>query len=654
MADLKLKRVVLRNWMKFKSVDLEFPECGMVMVTGINAASGGALQSVGSGKTGLGEAVSRALYGVQGRYVHLKQFSADKRGNTYVRVEAVYLDKPLVVEIGYQCKELNPKSEALRFTYDGKAIERGTIAQTRDELTKLLMVSPLLASWTVFLDGDKIKFDRLTQGDSVDLVMSALRQPPWTQYHEKTKAAMNKFRQVMAKDEATHEQAVQRVQDVETEIQEAKEHLAEAQDDYDEAVAAHKKEQASYQTSLQSLNESVAGHRKEQKELESKMQKLEKDKATAHHQLEIKQHEIDERIRVLKLRTKPLRDAMNLASTSQTENRVAYTNYRDAKRVCPTCNRPMGDKLDAARLRSLQESYENAAAAFKVAETALHDHEAKIEAVEDEGATVLDQINQLGVKYGITELSRRHESLTRTLNQALSEAHMIEVKLASTSKGPSDAALKVAQNSYTEKQKALKKAKEALAAASESFATAQATLKVMDYWNVAFSPYGIPNMVLREAIAPLNAEARRVSTTMTGGTIEVVYSTTRELASGMEKAQLNIEVNNRLGSKDLAGSSKGEGGLTNFIISETLSNVGQVSRRVGYRWYDEIVPHQDPKVCHAIYEYLSQIAHNLGILIFMVDHNPVVANYADYFLVVEKKGTPDRPENVIASAYWRR
>jgi hypothetical protein len=103
----------------------------------------------------------------------------------------------------------------------------------------------------------------------------------------------------------------------------------------------------------------------------------------------------------------------------------------------------------------------------------------------------------------------------------------------------------------------------------------------MDYWNVAFSPYGIPNMVLREALAPLNAEARRISTTMTGGTIEVVYSTTRELASGMEKAQLNIEVNNLLGSQDLAGSSKGECGLTNFIISETLCNVGQVVRRSG-------------------------------------------------------------------------
>jgi len=181
-------------------------------------------------------------------------------------------------------------------------------------------------------------------------------------------------------------------------------------------------------------------------------------------------------------------------------------------------------------------------------------------------------------------------------------------------------------------------------------------LKVLEYWNLAFSPYGIPNMVLRDAIAPLNKEARRVSAEMTGGTIEVRYSTVRELASGMEKAQLNIEVDNKLGDKDLSGSSKGEAGLTNFIIAETLSEVGQVSRRVGFRWYDEIVPHQDPKVCHSIYSYMKEIAERLGILVFLVDHNPVAANYADHVLIVEKKsesGGPGQGNVVSSTVRWR-
>ena len=81
---------------------------------------------------------------------------------------------------------------------------------------------------------------------------------------------------------------------------------------------------------------------------------------------------------------------------------------------------------------------------------------------------------------------------------------------------------------------------------------------------------------------------------------------------------MNIEVDNRLGDKELAGSSKGEAGLTNFIIAETLSEVGQISRRVGFRWYDEILPHQDPKVCQSIYSYMKDLAERLGVLVFLV------------------------------------
>jgi DNA repair exonuclease SbcCD ATPase subunit len=186
-------------------------------------------------------------------------------------------------------------------------------------------------------------------------------------------------------------------------------------------------------------------------------------------------------------------------------------------------------------------------------------------------------------------------------------------------------------------QKYLDSCREKLATVAEVLAEDDITIKILDYWYQAYSPYGIPNMVLREAIGPLNREARRVSAAMTGGTIDVRFSTTRELASGKEKAQLNIEVDNKLGDKELAGSSKGEAGLTNFIIAETLSEVGQISRRVGFRWYDEILPHQDPKVCQSIYSYMKDIAERLGVLVFLVDHNPVAANYADHVLLVEKE-----------------
>jgi DNA repair exonuclease SbcCD ATPase subunit len=134
----------------------------------------------------------------------------------------------------------------------------------------------------------------------------------------------------------------------------------------------------------------------------------------------------------------------------------------------------------------------------------------------------------------------------------------------------------------------------------------------------------------------MNEVSRAISNRMTGGTIHVSYSTTKLLATGESKAKLVVNVDNSIGDSDVQGSSKGEGGLTNFIIAETLSEVGNVSNRIGFRWYDEIVPHQDPVVAKSIYAYMKEVANRLGVLIFLVDHSPAAENYADKVLLVEK------------------
>ena len=69
-----------------------------------------------------------------------------------------------------------------------------------------------------------------------------------------------------------------------------------------------------------------------------------------------------------------------------------------------------------------------------------------------------------------------------------------------------------------------------------------------------------------------------------------------------------------------------------------------------HRWYDEIVPHQDPKVCHSIYSYMKETANQQGILVFLVDHHPVAANYADHILIVEKT---DKDSLITTDVRWR-
>ena len=650
MADLKLKRVVLRNWGKFHNAELQFPESGLVMVTGANLASGGAMQSVGSGKTLFGESFSRALLGIKGRFEHMKQFSRDKKGDTYVRVEADLLGKPLIVENGFQCEEINPRAEGLRFSYDGgKEIERGTIAETRAELTKLIGVPSLLASWTVFVNGKKMDFTQLNQEDCVDLVMSALRQPPWNDYHERVKVYVRNFNKTLIRDETAHEQALSHLEESKADVGAAQTEVTEAQQEYNDAKAKQDEEVKSLNKQLDALSAAMQPLQKRQKELAASMKQLEESKATEHHRLEIQQRDLQEAIRELKVKAKPLLEVQTAAQRMANAAETNFTNYRDVKRVCPTCKKPL-DALDPEHLTDLEAKYDAAAAEQEQAEQAYSKVYRQVEAKAASLQQVGESINQLGVKFGITTLSEEHEENDGKLDGLSGDYSKKELRLVALEKGPADGVLNTAKAKLVERQRVVEKAEQTLKEAAEALATSKLTERLMNYWSAAFSPYGIPNMVLRDAIAPLNHEARRISASMTGGTIEVVYSTAREMASGATKARLNIEVNNLLGDKDLAGCSNGEAGLTNLVISETLGCVGQIPRRIGFKWLDEVIVHQDAVVCKGLYSYMHEIAQRQNILIFLVDHNSAAANYADYFLTVKKEGNV---KDCYSTVEWR-
>ena len=650
MADLKLKSIHIRNWMKFRKVQLNFPEKGLVVVIGHNLASGGALQSVGSGKTGLGEAISHALLGVSSHFDHVGDYSCDNNGDTYVCLEADFLGKPLKVEMGYKCKELKSTGEALQYSYDGKTpISLGRLEQTRASLTKLLGVPQLLARWSVFVDGDNLKFNKLSQADSVELVMSALRQPPWSEYHEQSKKVLGKFKQALTKDQTRHEEALRRVKESEQDVEDAQETVSTEEQNYNSRKARNDKVIQEQQARINTANEKSIKVQERRAAIAVLVEKSVAAKAERYHKLEIEANAINERIQSLQVKTRPMIRERDLLLSNYANADTAAKNYEKSgkSKDCPTCRRPMaGVTLDPEHVLHLQK-------AANIAQVTLDKKEAEYTTLGEEiksQQVLLETNRQKTAELGadeVAQLSGEDEQLENALTELQNGIHQMELALNIARTAVSDADLKAAQTTLKERQRMLNQSKQDVVDASAELASSGALLGTLEYWNLAFSPYGIPNMVLRDAIAPLNKEAKRISSLMTGGTLNVAYSTRRELASGMDKAQLVVEIDNKLGSQDLRGNSKGEAGLTNFIIAETLSEVGQVSRRIGFRWYDEVLPNQDPTICKSIYQYLRQISNRLGIVIFLVTHDPNAANYADHVLVVEKKGTPP---NVIGNA----
>ncbi len=646
MADLKLQSIRFRNWMEYKDVALNFPERGLVVVSGYNEASKGAMRSVGAGKTGFGEVVSHTLLGVSSHFREVGPYSRNKQGNTYVCLEALFLGKALKIEMGYKCKELNPRAEGLRYTYDGKEIALGRVEQTREALNKLFGVPPLLARWTVFLDGDRLKFNDLSQAESVELVMSSLRQPPWMVYFDRSKKVFGRFKHVLVEDTTKLDSAKSAISKAEENVKQARQRTEALLQDYTQRKAALEARLKQCETQLQTRRDQLDAYQTEREQIAQQIRKLTELKANEAHKLEIEFNEINDRIMDLQSEIQENSTQRTHAVVAQTRASTDLNNYSQAKRICPTCKQAIVKPIDPQHVEELAVKKQTADQELAKIEAQATKLQENLKAQQAQLKANSQKRQDLGVEHAVRQLSLRDEKLENLSTDLLNQIHRLENSLKET---VSDTLLKESEARLAERQNILEESKNELDVAGKQLEDTKALYRMLDYWTVAFSPYGIPNMILREAIAPLNHESRRLSKILTGGTIEVSYATQRELSSGEEKAQLVINVDNQLGSSDFAGNSKGEAGLTNLIISETLSEIGQVYRRIGYRWYDEVLPNHDPIVCKTSYEYLRQLANKLGILVFLVTHDPSAVDYADHTLIVKKKSEGGE---TVSTAYF--
>jgi DNA repair exonuclease SbcCD ATPase subunit len=642
MPDLSLKKILIRNWMTCREAALEFPSHGLVWVSGV----------VGAGKTALGEAICRTLIGVGGRFSRLGEFSSHEKGNLYVRLEAELKGRPLVVESGHRCSELSKTGEGLRFTYDGRRVERGHIEETRQELTQAVRVSPKLARWAVFIDGAKLEFSDLPEKDAVELLMESLAQPPWTQWHENAKKTMASFETGLAQAETEHATATRQRATAASGLESAKKDLDKAKMDYAGAVEKQAPELIRKKARLEEFKAAAATARQRLTEIKDVIRQLEEANATEYHQLEIERQAFVDKLAQEK---GGMKMAVDVHSQIAAEVRQANKSLSDMLAVpasCPKCNRPWDQahseqEIASARAAIAEANSRLAAAAQMKANVEkissdLHD---KIEAI--------DQISgglRKKVRTKIDAVSRDAERLEEERDNADSDAADVLEAIRGLEQGPSTSGMERAEAIVNERAAALEKAEKATLTASAAIVEAQEAVKVVRYWVKAFSPVGVPNMVLKDSISPLNDTSRRISATLTGGTLNVSYDTSREMATGQERAKLVVNVEHRHGTMtrtgNIKGSSKGQSGLTNLIVAETLSAVGNVSSRIGFRWYDEVLNSQEPLIRRATLAYMKELAHRLKILIFIVDHHPEPASYADRILLV------DLDEHEATSMKW--
>lgn len=634
---IRLKRLVLRNWTTIRDADITFPEKGLVLVVGKTADGGGKKESVGAGKTAIGEAISKALLGVSGRFESTGHFCHDEvNENMYVKLEVDHDQVPLAVELGYKCRELSRTSEGLRFKYGSTEVSRNRVTATRDELVKLIGITPELAEWTVFIDGQKLDFSSLSQKSSVDLLMSALQQPPWSQYYEKAKRALANFKRDHDKAQAAHEEAQSSVSTLSSSAQTAERELNESRQAFERQQAKFQADLAMALQEKRTLGESLTANEQRTRQIKAEVKQIEDQMASAYKAVDERRRFLDRKLSRAK-KFKQLRAAKIRALTEErTKVTATVTRMRSAPTSCPRCGRPWDAQhsQDEIHTQELEEQKLTAKIEFiRGLMTAAEDNE---RSYSRDLQQVNNEVRDQGAELRLRSLSEECEQLEQQDRETNKKLVKQEALIQQLQQGPSRADVDRKKAVLDERLRSLDGARSRVSENAAIIAETAEAVRVMSYLNEAFSPVGIPNIVLANSIDPLNHVSRRISNILTDGTLQISYKTKRTLVSGEERPDLDIEVNNRTGSKRLKGSSKGETGQVNLLVAETIAEVGNVASRIGYRWYDEVADHQDPVVRQCIFRYLKELANDLGILVFLVDHHPEAANFADHFLLVSK------------------
>jgi DNA repair exonuclease SbcCD ATPase subunit len=504
------------------------------------------------------------------------------------------------------------------------------------EISRALGVQEYLSRWTIYIDGDQLRFSSLSQKDSVDLLMGSLNQPPWTQYHENVKKTKGKFEVQLEGLDSRHREYADSMKDTELDLREAEDALRASK-------KRHREYEALREERVAALDESTRKYRLKLSRLEARQKEIKKliEAETARGAEEYKNLELD-RKHALSMcaragRFKERLTEKRAVAREKLERAKEKADELEAQpKACPTCGKAWDRHCSRQELADAQEVVEirreRVHKLKALYEKACHDEEK----YRGQQETADDKIDKSRSEGKVTELSGEHEVNQREVVNVSQSIDENDAEAKEAGKNPHDAELREAEAIVRERTKNLDKSRDRLAKVAQEIVEVKESLKVVQYWADAFGPYGIPNMILKETISPLNSISKRLSTVLTAGVLNVHYSTSRELASGREKSELVIKTENKEGATKVEGSSKGEGGISNLIIAETIAEIGMVARRVGFRWYDEVVNSQDPVVRRNIFSYLKDVARTYGILVFVVDHHPETGNYADHILLAEK------------------
>lgn len=652
---MKFIKIKAKNFLSFKELELDLDNRGLILLTGKNLDDkSGTFDKNGIGKSSLVASIFYALFGEtpDGR-------SADAIINKDAKKSAS-VELTLEVSGNTYVITRGRKKNVLSITLNGEPMEFSTMKETQANIEQIIGIPEEVFRTTLFFDGHyTTPFSEMTDKQKKEFLSAIVDLSVYSKAHDKTKEEIKETKAEIASVESnitiaseSSKRELENVARLRTTKEQYEHNLATAQttlDNYDDQ-------------NYQMLSKNLLEATKELEEVSSykttnTAQNALREALTASQRVSSELAELQSKKRELVAHVENLKSIMkskmDMVKQYEQLNQSAYTKDNLVASYNYGVNGSPVEAIDtiipsgATNLETvakLKEELANLIAEYKGIDTSIYDNpimeamakqedtRQTVQQLQEEANKEIEDNNTLNSRYQlannkvnqIKEKIRNEEQAKNNLEaqvaSAKSSLELVNQQLASYGDITTDNAESVIEDLQVKKQ---------------TLATKLVNLeKVLG----AFSDKGIKSHVLDLVTPTLNEGVNKYLGTLTGGAINVEFSTQSKKADGTLSDKFDISVTYNGDVMSYNALSSGEKRRVDVAISLALQDmvIQRYGADVNLLAYDELFESLDATGAENVVELLKSRIEKVGTII-VVSHNEDLKPLFDNSLEVIKK-----------------
>ena len=625
---IKFTNIEASNFLSYKELDFDLTNQGLTLIEGISDVDG--FNANGCGKTVL---LNTAVYALFGRLGQQTGIGSDDVVNRQVgkntRVVLEFDKEGTDYRIERYRKHSKNKNNVLLFE-NGNEITEGSIKETNQKILNILGIDYKTFANAIMVGGsDEPLFMDSTDKGKKEILEDITNI---SIYNKSQEVAKNKLSILEDRLKLNKEEEI-RLKDKKQELQDLKIQEEEKIKEIKDNISKEEKLLEEYKKDLQSED-----YDKLIKNLELQIKELENKPITNNDE---QTEELDKSLQEINSKILTMEQSVREKERAITDTINRYRNQinqLDTTDICPTC----GSKLDAThakkeyeRLSELVNEEEikiNKLDIFKVETlepltTELRESEAEllqakkelIEATNKEQAEKYQKITELN-----TKIQKLNSDKTIKSERVVNQERIIE-SLTNAPK-PKD---------YTEDIKEIdKELKDISKQVKELNKEIEILVKVVDL----YSRKGVQSTVLDMVVPFLNKSANHYLGKLSGGTLEVNFTTQIKTKGGDLRDKFDVEVINERGGGSYGLSSQGEKRRIDVAVTLALQDLVMTNANLETNiiFFDEVFEGLDDKGVEGVIEILREKSE-IFESVFVITHNNSLKPLFDNTITVEKR-----------------